>query len=69
MPRSPHLAAWTGPEVFQECRTAYRAYASAKTESYRAYFAARPELKDEHHPYKAVIALRRRRYCCPTALS
>jgi hypothetical protein len=53
MPRSPHLATWTGPEIFQECRAAYRAYASAKTESYRAYFVAHPELKDEHHPYKA----------------
>lgn len=53
MPRSSHLATWTGPEIFQECQVAYRAYASAKTESNRAYFTAHPELKDEHHPYKA----------------
>lgn len=53
MPTSAHLATWTGPEIFQECRTAYGAYAKAKTESYRAYFAAHGELKDEHHPYKA----------------
>lgn len=53
MPSSAHLAAWTGPEIFAECSAAYRAYSYAKTESYTAYFTAHPELRDEHHPYKA----------------
>jgi hypothetical protein len=53
MPRSPHLSAWTGHQVYEECRVAYSAYARAKTDSYRAYFIAHPELKDEHHEYKA----------------
>ncbi len=53
MPRSPHLATWTGHEIYEECRVAYAAYARAKTESYVAYFAAHPELRDPQHPYKA----------------
>lgn len=53
MPSSPHLAAWTGPEIHQECQAAYSAYRRAKTESYTAYFGAHAEFKDEHHPYKA----------------
>jgi hypothetical protein len=53
MPRSPHLGSWTGHEIYEECRVAYSAYAREKTESYVAYFAAHPELRDEHHPYKA----------------
>jgi hypothetical protein len=50
---SPHLADWTGPEVIAECRVAYNAYRAAKTESYRAYFAAKPHLRADDHPYKA----------------
>jgi hypothetical protein len=53
MPRSPHLSTWTGHEIYEECRVVYSAYARAKTESYVAYFAAHPELRDEQHPYKA----------------
>lgn len=47
------LANWTGPEVFAECADAYKRYRAAKTESYRAYFNAHRELRDEHHEYKA----------------
>ena len=53
MPRSPHLGTWTGHEIYEECRDAHSAYARGKTGSYVAYFAAHPELRDEHHPYKA----------------
>jgi len=53
MPGSPHLSTWTGHAIYEECRVAYSAYARAKTASYRAYFDAHPELKDDNHPYKA----------------
>ena len=53
MPSSPHLAAWTGPEILQECQAAYSAYRRARTESYTAYFGAHAEFKDAHHPYLA----------------
>jgi hypothetical protein len=53
MAQLPHLSTWTGHEIYEESRVAYSSYAKAKTESYVAYFAAHPELRDEHHPYKA----------------
>jgi hypothetical protein len=48
-----NLAGWTGPEVIAACRAAYNVYRRAKTESYRAYFAANPQLKANDHAYKA----------------
>jgi hypothetical protein len=50
---APHLANWTGPKIAAECSSTYNAYRAAKTDSYRAYFAAHHELRDEHHEYKA----------------
>lgn len=48
-----HLATWTGPEVIAEYRTAHTAYRAARTDTYRAYFAANPHLKADDDAYKA----------------
>jgi hypothetical protein len=53
MTPAAHLANWSGPDVAEQCRTAYNAYRAAKTESYRAYFLANPHLKAADHAYKA----------------
>jgi hypothetical protein len=51
--RGAHLAQWTGPDVHAECRAAHAAYAARRTDAYRAYFAARRDLKAADHEYKA----------------
>ncbi len=53
-----HLANWSGPNVTAQCAAAYNAYRRAKTDSYRAYFFAHRELRDEHHEYKPVTSPR-----------
>ena len=53
MATGTHLANWTGPEVIAECRAAHNAYRAARTDTYRAYFAANPHLKAEDHAYTA----------------
>lgn len=54
MTRPSHLAVWTGALIAAECGKAYNAYRRAKTESYRAYFAAHPHLRAADHEYKAL---------------
>lgn len=53
MAASAHLASWSGPKIAAECSAAYNAYRADKTDSYRAFFTAHRELRDEHHEYKA----------------
>lgn len=53
MAGAAHLGNWNGPKIADECSVAYNAYRAAKTNSYRAYFTAHRELRDEHHEYKA----------------
>jgi hypothetical protein len=53
MATPPHLANWSGPAVAKQCREDYNRYRLAKTESYRAYFAANPHLRADDHEYKA----------------
>ncbi|OAI39322.1 hypothetical protein AYO39_00565 [Actinobacteria bacterium SCGC AG-212-D09] len=48
-----NLGDWTGPRIAQQCEAEYARYRAAKTESYRAYFAANPHLKADDHAYKA----------------
>jgi hypothetical protein len=48
-----HLANWSGAAVADQCRAAYNAYRTTKTESYRTYFSANPHLRADDHEYKA----------------
>lgn len=44
---------WDAPAIDQECGAAHAAYAAARTAQYTAYFAARPDLRDPDHAFKA----------------
>jgi hypothetical protein len=47
------LYAWTKSELHQACSAAYNRYRRQKTDAAKTYFAARPQLKDVDHAYKA----------------
>ncbi len=53
MAASAHLSQWTGAMVKAACGKAHNAYRAEKTASYRAYFAARRQLRADDHEYKA----------------
>jgi hypothetical protein len=44
---------WTKSDIDAECAGAYGAFTQRRTEAYKAYFLAKPELADPHHPFKA----------------
>jgi hypothetical protein len=49
-----HLSNWTGELVAAECRKAYNAYRTTKTESYRTFFTVNAHLRADDHEYKAL---------------
>lgn len=51
--KTAHLSNWSGSAIAKECHSDWLAYRAARTQSYRDYFAANPDLKADDHEYVA----------------